>query len=183
MMIRGHFILCILLGAAVVSNAQAPETQKAAPLRLVLSEVQPGSMSSEQYCMLVFDDHRFHAEKAILSGGKDRERKIYEGNLSDADWNALNGILENDGLRKLNVRPGYVPPAMQDAHPITISVKRDTGFQNLEFLDGSSRKPYDAQLKPLLQWWKSVRARRMAGTEGPADSRCVLNNPHGVYSY
>ena len=98
-MIRGRLILCILLGTALFCIGQTQETKKGAPLRLLLSEVQPGTMSSEQYCMLVFDDHHFHAEKAIRSNGKDRERKIYEGNLSDTDWNTLNGILENDGLR------------------------------------------------------------------------------------
>lgn len=182
-MIRGHFILVSLLAVTLSANGQMPETKKDVPLHLLLSEVQPGTMSSEQYCMLVFDDHRFHAERAIRGNGKDRERKVYEGNLSDADWNALNGILENDGLRKLNVKPGYVPLAMQDAHPFAISVRRDTQYQNLEFMDNSSRKPYDAQLKPLIQWWKSVRGRRMDASNVPADSRCALDSSHGVFSY
>jgi hypothetical protein len=182
-MIRRHLVPCILLGAALFGNGQTQETKKEVPLRLLLSEVQPGTMSSEHYCMLVFDDHRFHAENATRGNGKDRERKIYEGNLSDADWNALDGILENEGLRKLNVKPGYVPLAMQGVHPFTISVRRETEFQNLEFMDDSSRKPYDAQLKPLFQWWKSTRSRRMAVSEAPADSRCRLDSSHGVFSY
>jgi len=181
--IRGHLILGILLGAALSGNGEAQEAKKEEPLRLLLSEVQPGSMSSEQYCMLVFDDHRFHAEKAIRSNGKDRERKIYEGNLSDADWSALDGILENDGLRKLNVKPGYVPLAVQSVHPFAVSVRRGTEFQNLEFIDDSSRKPYDAQLKPLLQWWKSTRSRRMVEARAAVDSRCGLDSSHGVFSY
>jgi hypothetical protein len=182
-MIRGRLILCILLGAALLGNGHTQETKKDVPLRLVLSEVQPGTMSSEQYCMLVFDDHHFHAEKVIRSNGKDRDRKIYEGNLSDTDWKTLDGILENDGLRKLNVKPGYAPLAMQGVHPFAISVRRETEFQNLEFVDDSSRKPYDAQLKPLLQWWKSTRSRRMAVSEVPADSRCTLDSSHPVFSY
>ena len=182
-MVRGHLILWVLLGATLSANGQARVTNGEAPLRLMLSEVQPGSMSSEHYCMLVFDDHSFHAERAVRGNGKDRERKIYEGNLSDADWNALNGILENDGLRKLDVKPGYVPLTMQNVHPITISVRRDTEFQNMEFMDDGSRKPYDAQLKPLLQWWKSVRSRRMGVSEAPADKRCALDSSRGVFSF
>jgi hypothetical protein len=182
-MLRGYLILCILLGAAHSGNGQTQETKKAALLRLLLSEVQAGSMSSEQYCMLVFDDHHFHIEKASRSNGKDRERKVYQGNLSDADWNNLNAILENDGLRELNVKPGYVPLAIQDVHPFAISVRREKEFQNLEFVDDSSRKPYDAQLKPLLQWWKSTRSRHMAVSEAPTDSRCTLDSSHSVFSY
>jgi hypothetical protein len=182
-MIRRHLVFCILMVAGLPNNGQAQEMKKEAPLRLLLSEVQPGTMSSEHYCMLVFDDHRFHAEKAVRSNGKERERKIYEGALSDADWNTLDGILENEDLRKLNVKQEYVPLAMQGVHPFAISVRRGAQFQNLEFIDDSSRKPYDAQLKPLFQWWKSTRSRRMAISEAQADNRCALDSSHGVFSY
>ena len=182
-MIRRHLMLCVLLGAAIHGVTQMHEAKKEAPLRLLLSELRPGSMSSEHYCMLVFDDRSFHAEKATHSNGKDQERKTYEGKLSDSDWNALDAILENDGLRKLDVKPGYVPLAVQGVHPITIAVRRDKKFQNMEFIDDSSRKPYDAQLKPLLQWWKSTRSQHMAVSEAPADSQCMLDSSHGVFSY
>ena len=133
--------------------------------------------------MLVFDDHSFHAEKANRSKGRDQDRKTYEGNLSDADWSALDGILENDGFRKLNVPQDYVPLVMQSVHPFTISVRRDKQFQNMEFMDDSSRKPYDSQLKPLLQWWKSTRSRHITASEAPSDSRCALDSLRGVFSY
>jgi len=133
--------------------------------------------------MLVFADRTFHAEKASRSVGRDLERKVFEGNLSDADWSTLDGVLESDGFRKLNVPAGYVPLAVQDAHFFTISVKREKGFQNMEFMNDSSRKPYDSQLKPLFQWWKSVRGKRMAVSEAPADKRCALDSSRGVVSY
>ena len=133
--------------------------------------------------MLVFDDRSFHAEKATRGNGQDRERKTYEGKLSDADWSALDAILENDGFRKLDVKRGYVPLAMQGVHPYTISVRRGKQFQNMEFMDDISRKPYDPQLKPLLQWWKLTRSRHMAASEAPADSRCALDSSHAVVSY
>jgi hypothetical protein len=140
-------------------------------------------MASEHYCMLVFADHSFHAEQARRHSGRDQERRIYEGDLSGADWNALDGILESDGFRKLNVPRGYVPLSIQNAHFLTISVKREKGFQNMEFMDDDSRKPYDAQLKPLFHWWKSVRGKRLAPSEAPRDSRCVLDSSHRVFSY
>jgi hypothetical protein len=182
-MIRVCLIVFLLLGAAVHGGSQTREPKKEAPLRLVLSEVKPGTMSSEQYCMLVFDDHRFHSEKAILSHGGDRERKVYEGDFSDADWSALQGILQDDGLRKLEVKRAFTPLAMQGVHSYTISIKRESEFQNMEFMDDSSRKPYEAQLKPLLQWWKSTRGRRMSVSEAPPDSHCALDSSHGVFSY
>ncbi len=182
-MTRWRLVLCILLGVALQSNSQVRGQMKESPLRLLLSEVQPGSMSSQQHCMLVFADHSFHAEKAIRVKGRDRERKVYEGRFSDADWKPLDGILESDGLRKLDVKPGYVPLVMQGVHSYAISIRREKGFQNMEFMDNKSRKPYDSQLKPLFQWWKSTRSGHMAESEAPPDSRCTLDSSHGVFSY
>jgi len=171
------------VAAAPQGNSQLQVEQKGPSLRLMLSEVQPGSMSSEHNCMLVFDDRSFHAEKAIRHVGRDRERKVFEGKLSDADWSALDGILESDGLRKLDVPSSYVPLVIQNAHFFTISIRRDNGFQNMEFMNDDSRKRYDSQLKPLFQWWKSVRGRRMTTSEAPANSQCKLDNSNAVVSY
>ena len=178
-----RFVFCLLLGAVLQSNSQVGGPRKENALRLMLSEVQPGTTASEHYCMLVFSDHSFHAEKASRNVGRDRERKVFEGNLSDADWSALDGILESDGFRKLNVASAFVPLAIEDAHFYTISVKREKGYQNMEFMDDKSRKPYDSQLKPLFQWWKSVRGKHTAASEAPPDDRCKLDSSRGVVSY
>ena len=114
--------------------------------------------------------------------GKDRTRKVFEGQLSDADWNALGGILEDKGLRELVVPQGMTPLVIQDAHTITISVARDAKYQNMEFLDNKSRKPYESQLKPLLEWWKSLRGGRMAESKAPPDPKCSLDSTHAVFS-
>src|SRR5215469_11833709 len=132
--------------------------------------------------MLVFSNRRFHAEKASLHAGKDQERMVYEGDISDSEWNALDGILESEGFRSLKVPAEYVPLAVQGAHFFTISVRREKEFQNMEFTSDNGRKPYDAEVKPLLRWWKSVRSKQMAVSEAPTDSRCELDNSRGVFS-
>jgi len=170
--------LLVLLGLAAAS-AQIPHPPE---LRLLLNEVQPGSLSALQYCALVFTDHHFHLEKATLQHGKDSERKIYEGEISEADWSALNLIIDSKEFQELKVSPSIAPLVMQDTHPYTISVARDGNFQNLEFLNGKSLKPYEPQIKPLLQWWKSFRGRRMPESNAPADPRCTLDNSHAVIS-
>jgi hypothetical protein len=71
----------------------------------------------------------------------------------------------------------------QNIHSFTISVRREKGFQNMEFIDDNARKPYDSQLKPLLHWWKTTRGQRMAVSEAPADDRCSLDSSRGVFSY
>jgi hypothetical protein len=182
----GHLalILSVVLGICLPARANSNEPKKTeAAVRLFLSEVQPGTMTSEQYCMLVFADRSFHAEKAILRLGKDRDRKVYEGTLSEKDWGTLDGILESDQLRKLQVRSSAVPPVVPDAHALSISVARENAFQNMDFVDNKSRKPYELQLKPLLEWWKTARRIRLVPSEAPPDHRCELDNVHGVFAY
>ena len=174
--------LCVVLGVGLAAAADSNQPTNAAPLRLLLSEVQAGTMASVQYCTLVFDDHHFHTEKANRKMGKDRDRKVYEGQLSDADWSALGGILEDKGLRELQLPQSMPPLIVEDAHTVTISVARDAKYQNMEFLDNKSRKPYESQLKPLLEWWKSLRSGRMAESKAAPDPKCSLDSTHAVFS-
>jgi len=172
----------LLLGIELAAGTGSHQPASNADLRLLLSEVQAGSMASEHYCTLVFADRRFHAEWAARKLGKDRARKVYEGELSAADWNALGAILDGKDLKELNVPQSVPPLVIQDVHSYTISVARANKFQNFEFLDNKSRKPYDRQLRPLLQWWKSFRHEYTVESEAPPDGRCGLDSTHAVFS-
>jgi hypothetical protein len=171
-----------LLGLGLTATVASAQQTAHASLKLFLNEVQPGSLVAPQYCTLVFNDHRFHTEKADIKLGKDVDRKVYEGQLSETDWNALVGIVDSPAFRDLKV-PRTVPPlVMQDSHPYTISVARDNNFQNMEFLDSKGLKPYESQVKPLLQWWKSFRGQHTPESSAPPDSRCTLDSIHGIFS-
>jgi hypothetical protein len=173
-------VVMAFFGMILLANASSAE--QGAALHVLLAEVKPGSMGTEHYCMLVFDDHRFHAEKGHRRLGKDRERMVYEGQLSDSDWNALTAIVDGKQFRELRVPPS--PPALvvSDPHPYTISVARGDGYQNMEFLTKASLKPFEAEVKPLLRWWDASRNQHMAPSEAPVDSRCTLNDATGIFS-
>lgn len=175
-------IFSVLLGIGLLAYAASDQTAKSDALRLLISEVQPSMAASEQYCMLVFDDHRFHVEKARRTRGKDQDRKVYEGRLSDGDWGALNEILDAKDFRQLRVPPSMPTLVVQNSHPYTISVARQKGFQNMEFLSKESLKPYQSELKPLLRWWKTAREAHMPETNGGADSRCALNDANAIFN-
>jgi hypothetical protein len=170
----------ILLGIGLAAAGSVGQVPTAPSIRLLLSEVQPGSLSADQYCTLVFTDHRFHSEKASRHHGKDTDRKVYEGELSEAEWNSLNGIVDSKDFRELKIPATVPPPVMQDTHPYSISVARDGNYQNMEFLDNKSLRPYEPQVKPLLQWWKSLRGRRIAESSAPASDRCALDSTHSI---
>ena len=172
----------ILLGLGLTATTGSGQPPAPAALKIFLNEIQPGAMSAPQYCTLVFADHRFHSEKADIKRGRDTDRKVYEGQLSDNDWNALVAVIDSPGFRDLNVPPTVPPLVMQDTHPYTFSVARDKNFQNMEFLDNKSLKPYEAQVKPLLQWWKGLRGQHISVSTASPDSRCALDSTHAVYS-
>lgn len=179
---RQIFLVGFVFGAVLAAGAAPDPPARPAPIRLFLSESQAGAMQVQQYCAVVFTDRRFHYERASIHHGKDVDRKVYEGEFSEADWNALVGILDGKEFRDLNV-PREVPPLiMQDSHVYTISVARDAHFQNMEFLDKRSLKPYEAQMKPLLEWWKSFRSRRLPESKTPADAHCSPDSEHAVFS-
>ena len=170
------------LGLGLTATAGVGQPPAHAALRMFLNEVQPGVLSAPQYCTLVFNDRHFHSERADIKHGRDTDRKVYEGQLSDTDWNALVAIIDSKEFRDLKV-PGTVPPlVMQDTHPYTISVARDKDFQNMEFLDNKSMKPYESQVKPLLQWWKSFRGRHSPESSAPPDPKCALDSTHAIYT-
>ena len=173
--------LAVLLGIALIAAA-SDQAAKGDALRLLISEVQPGMSASQQYCALVFDDHRFHVEKSHRTRGKDQERKVYEGRLSDGDRNALTEILDTKQFRELRVPPSTPALVVQDSHPYTISVARQNGFQNMEFLTKKSLKPYESELKPLLRWWKSLRDVRTLESGAPVDSRCSLTEADAIFN-
>lgn len=174
-------IAVVLWGLTLMANAGSSEHGKAAPLRALLSEVQPGALGSDQYCMLIFDDHSFHAERAYRKRGKDEARKVYEGQLPDADWNALTAILDAKPFRDLHVPPPRQALVIQDVHPYTISVLRQDGFQNMEFLNKEGLKPYESEVKPLLEWWKATRKLQTAESTADVDSRCALTGA-GIFN-
>ena len=102
--------------------------------------------------------------------------------MSDADWNALGAIIDSKEFRELKVPPTVPPLVMQDTHPYTISIARDKNFQNMEFLDQKSLKPYEAQVKPLLQWWKAFRGKNTTMSAASPDAHCQLDRSHSVFA-
>ena len=168
------------MGFSLCAGQTQPKTDRS--LRLMMTESQPGTMSTEQFCILVFTDRTFHAEKANRKMGKDRDRRVYGGRVAEVDWNALEPILDAKEFRDIKVSRSAPPLMIENSHPYTISVAREKGFQNMEFLNTDGIKPHERQVKPLLQWWKSFRAHMSESKELP-DVRCLPDSNKGIFSY
>jgi len=163
----------VLLCLGIALLAQSSPSTRPQKFRIRLSEVQPSSFP-EQACTLVFPDHHYYTEKTVREHGVVYDRKIYEGELAEEDWNSLITIIDSKEFRAIKVPRDMDPLVVNDAHPYNITVAREPGFQNLEFLNRKALKPYSAQLDPLLKWWKTLRGRPQVKSAGPPDPRCSL---------
>src|SRR5258708_24300235 len=107
---------------------------------------------------------------------------MYGGQLADNDWTAVVAVTGGRVFRDPKVLQLGPPLVMQDTHPYTLSIARDKDFQNMEFMDNTSLKPYESQVKPLLQWWKAFRGRRTPQSSASADPTCPLDKSHPIFS-
>jgi hypothetical protein len=172
-----EFLLSFALLA--LSGASSAQTNTRPQLLLLISEAKPGIWITSQRCVLVFPDRHFHLERATNNRGRDVSRKIYEGELSNPEWDDLSKILNTNDFRELAVPRLASSPVIEDLHLIAISIWRDGKFQNMEFLDERSRSPYDATLKPLLRWWKYFSSRKLPESKESPNKQCALEGALG----
>ena len=166
-------LLLVLLFALACAAQDQPH-----PVFLArFADMKFGVMASTQRCALIFADHTFHFEHADVHRGKDLKRKVYDGTFTPAEWDALMAVLDAKPLHDLNVPP---QPTMvvEDLDLFSMNVWRGDYYQNLEFLDKNSRKPYQSTLKPVLHWWKSFVGRKM--TEGAKPSPHCANSQENM---
>jgi hypothetical protein len=170
-------LACVLF--ATLAFGQAPSHGE---MKVFLNEIQPGALAAPQFCTVIYADRSFHSEKADIKQGNAVNRKVYEGQVSESDWNALIAIVDGKNFQDMKVPQSVPPLVMQDSHPYTISVARPKGFQNMEFMDNKSLKPYEPQIKPLLQWWKSFRGKNTTESSAGPDPQCALDRSHSVFA-
>jgi hypothetical protein len=171
-------VVLAMMGALVPANAgdeKAGETKKEPALLLRVSEVKVGAMTSDHRCVLILPGRRYHLERATRQRGRDRVRKVYEGELTAVEWQQLADILAAKDLRELAVPRTRGVLVVEDMDLVTITVWRDPGFQNLEFLTKRERAPYERTLKPLLEWWKDFARRGAPESKAPESDYCALS--------
>src|SRR5512138_2049663 len=83
--------------------ANAGDEKKAPAIVARVSEVKPGSVTTDHRCVLILPDHRFHLERATRKRDKDLMRKVYEGQLTQPEWDELIGILNAADFKALAV--------------------------------------------------------------------------------
>lgn len=101
----------------------------------------------ENVCMLVLKNNRYHLERT--SGGR---AQVYEGELPATTIAELNPLLSADKLAELTQNQIESGTAGDEIDQTMLTVPRTNGWQTLVFPNSKSRKPFKAEMDPLLKW-------------------------------
>lgn len=164
------FSLSLLLASGNFAQTQtAPSSDQglsstAQPV-LRIERLQPG----EAVCALVQEDGAYRLEKLFRS-----KAEMYVGKASNDQAEDLNRILGNTQLRKLSQENVGGDVVSDTLDTVDVALWRQRGWQTLSFRNPSSRKPFNHELDPLLQWFQNIQKKRPAAikVEGAA-TRCL----------
>ena len=124
-------------------------------------------------CILVFPDGHYRMERSFQSNQFGRgEDKIYLDTLPEGNVKELQAALENEQFQRINTgeaRGGMV----QDMDMLSVTVPREHVLQNITFVNAAARKPFEKELKPFLNWVKTVQKRKVPPAKTETANNCV----------
>lgn len=170
---RGWSVVGLCMMLAIPSSPSSQKSQPHMPTLVRLAELTPGSMATEETCTIVYLDSNYHSERISHRTGVRATADVFEGVLSVADFNRLMRILESKGFRELKspARQSH-SLVVEDFHLLQITVPRADGIQDLNYPTRASRKHDDKALKPVLEWWKDLRANLPPSLKNGVSHRC-----------
>ncbi len=118
-------------------------------------------------CVLLRNDGQFHLELE-----KGDHTKVFEGALPEDDLVQVQKLINGDQLRALTQKQIVEPSVNVQLDQLQIDVFRGDHWQDLFFLDASSRKPFDNLIAPLVRWLDALHKvphRELSEDEGKND--------------
>jgi len=164
---RLPFLLALLwLGFSSSSHAQSAEQSPPTSYLLRLVHVHP----HENVCVLVRGDGQYHLERETA-----QKTEIFEGNLSQAEFEHLQHLLSADELLDLTEEQIAKPQQAEHDLQLILSVHRPGYWQNLTFPVASSWESYHDSVVPLVQWLEDMRRvkNRVRLREDQARNNCL----------
>jgi hypothetical protein len=124
-------------------------------------------------CILVQADGHYRRERTFqgMSGGTPYV-DVYVDALPEDSFKRLQAILDNETFQKINTplsRGGIIP----NMDTFIATIPREHGFQNLDFMTASERKPYEKDLKPVMAWMKEVEKRKVPALKEKTSDNCA----------
>jgi hypothetical protein len=136
-------------------------------------------MGMTHTCVLVYPDGRYRFERSFQGNrGGNPETKIYLDTLPEADFKALQAIIDDSQFQQIKTAPlrgGIV----NDMDTLSIIVPREHEMQNINFTNAADRKPFEKTLKPFQNALKNLEKRKVAEAKQEKSDNC--NPPQVMY--
>ena len=131
--------------------AQAPPTRPEGEALVRMERVR----RDEKVCVLVDQAGAYHLEKVYPA-----KSEVYAGSLPATGIPELERLLSSDELRRLSQQQISTPPGSDSLDQVFVAIRRQDGWQKLNFTTPESRKPFASFLDPLTKWFDTVAKDR-----------------------
>jgi hypothetical protein len=105
----------------------------------------------DQVCVLLLRDGQFHFE--VEKGNRIR---VFEGSLSDAKMQEVQTLINEPVLRQLTEKQIVPPKGTIMLDELHVDIFRGDRWQDLFFVDDSSRRPFEHSIAPLVRWLQAL---------------------------
>lgn len=156
-------LLLTSLSVLLTSFAAWPQTARSDSPYLMRIERQT---REENVCMLVLKDGRYHLERTAAG-----HPRVFEGTLQAPSLGELDPLL--NAAKIVDLKQNQIETlAGDEVDQMMLTIPRPTGWQSLTFPSSKSRKPFKAELDPLLKWLDRNKQQQNPATDA-ASTRCV----------
>lgn len=171
----GKRVACLLAILLLGGVAVSQDTSTVLP-RIRIMEFRAGSVASEMSCTVVYLDGHFYSEEETHSIGERRQASVSTGDLSPAEIQTMNQVLDGKDFRALTSPLQAKRLVQENQHLLQISVPRENGMQDLIYENDRARRPSQTALQPVLDWWKKMKAQHPPRSRTEKITQC-LGNP------
>lgn len=105
----------------------------------------------DQVCVLLRRDGQFHLEVE-----KRNRTRVFEGALSEAKMQELQTLINDPTLRQLTEKQIVAPTGAIMLDELHVDIFRGDHWQDLFFVDDSSRQPFEHSIAPLVRWLRAL---------------------------
>jgi hypothetical protein len=175
-MLRRSPILLTTLLALSLSAQQKPTIRYIGPM-LRVDQMTDETNGFVHFCVAVKQDGAFHMEREFSGYDAGSKIKVFEGKLEEQELEQVKNFVNTDDFRSIKNKPRTGMVRMNDSEMLTVSVLRDEARPQFFSLAGEDQKPYKNALKPLHEWLKSLKKRKLQEAKEVKPTNC---NPEDV---
>jgi hypothetical protein len=124
-------------------------------------------------CILVQPDGHYRRERTFqgMNAGTPYV-DIYLDTLPDDSFKRLQAILDDPDFQKIDTPPSR-GGVIQNMDTLIVSIPREHSLQNMYFMTANERRPYERDLKPLMNWMKEVEKRKVRAIKEKTSDNCA----------